>query len=345
MRKYEAPYFIEYMRQKLEQKYGAGIYTAGYKIYSTLDYRMQKIAEEAVKLGIEAVEQRVKPGIQASLIAIEIRTGHIKAMVGGLDFWKNQYNRAAQAKRQPGSAFKPFVYVTAFENGMLSQDKIVDSPVSFRGAQQGKFWSPRNYDGKYYGSVTLKRALAKSLNAATVRLAGKVGVENVIETARKLGIKGTLQPYLPTALGASDVTLMELAAAYSAFATGRCIEPLTYERILNRDGVVIEEAIPKSEEVLKGNVTEEIRASLDAVVREGTARKAMELGRPVYGKTGTTNDYTDAWFVGFDDNLVVGVWVGRDDHTPIGPKETGARAALPIWIEFMQKALPQIPQD
>jgi penicillin-binding protein 1A len=345
MRKYEAPYFIEFMRQKLEQKYGAGIYTAGYKIYSTLDCRMQEIAEEAVRRGIGAVEQRVEPGIQASLIAIELRTGHVKAMVGGLDFWKNQYNRSAQAKRQPGSAFKPFVYVTAFKNGMLSQDKIVDSPISFRGSHQGKVWSPKNYDGKYYGSITLKKALARSLNAATVRLAGKVGVENIIENAQKLGIKSDLQPYLPTALGASDVTLMELVSAYSVFATGKRTESITYEKILNRDGVVIEEAIPKSEEVLKGNVTEEMRVSLEAVVKEGTARKAMEIGRPVYGKTGTTNDYTDAWFVGFDDSLAVGVWVGRDDHTPIGPKETGARAALPIWIEFMQKVLPQTPQD
>lgn len=345
MRKYEAPYFIEHLRQKLEQKYGSGIYTAGYKIYSTLDYRMQKIAEESIRHGVETLEQREEPGIQASLIAIELRTGHIRAMVGGLEFWKNQYNRAAQAKRQPGSAFKPFVYVTAFENGMLSQDKIVDSPISFRGAQQGKVWSPKNYDGKYYGLVTLKKALAKSLNAATVRLAGRVGVANVIETARRLGIKGDLQPYLPIALGASDVTLMELVSAYSVFATGRRTEPITYERILNRDGVVIEEAIPKSDEILNRNVTEEVRASLEAVVKEGTARKAMEIGRPVYGKTGTTNDYTDAWFIGFDDNLAVGVWVGRDDHTPIGPKETGARAALPIWIEFMQKVLPQTPQD
>jgi penicillin-binding protein 1A len=170
-------------------------------------------------------------------------------------------------------------------------------------------------------------------------------VANVIETARRLGIKGDLQPYLPIALGASDVTLMELVSAYSVFATGRHTEPLTYERILNRDGVVIEEVIPKIDEILNRNVTEEVRASLEAVVKEGTARKAMEIGRPVYGKTGTTNDYADAWFIGFDDNLAVGVWVGRDDHTPIGPKETGARAALPIWIEFMQKVLPQTPQD
>ncbi len=345
MRRYEAPYFIEHLRQKLEQKYGSSIYTAGYKIYSTLDYRMQKIAEEAVMHGIEALEQREEPGIQASLIAIELRTGHIKAMVGGLEFWENQYNRATQAKRQPGSAFKPFVYVTAFENGMLSQDKIFDSPISFRGAQKGKVWSPRNYNGKYYGLVTLKKALAKSLNAATVRLAGRVGVKNVIETARRLGIKGDLQPYLPIALGASDVTLMELVSAYSAFATGRRTESHTYERILNRDGVVIEEVIPKIDEILNRNVTEEVRASLEAVVKEGTARKAMEIGRPVYGKTGTTNDYTDAWFIGFDDNLAVGVWVGRDDHTSIGLKETGSRAALPIWIEFMQKVLPQTPQD
>ena len=345
MRKYEAPYLIEFMRQKLEQKYGHEIYTSGYKIYSTLDYRMQKIAEEAISKGIEAIEQRVKPGIQASLIAIELQTGHVKAMVGGLDFWRNQYNRATQAKRQPGSAFKPFVYLTAFENGMLSQDKIIDSPISFRGTQQGKVWSPKNYDGKYYGPVTLKKALAKSLNCATVRLASRLGMANVIETARKLGIKGDLQPYLPTALGASDVTLMELVSAYSTFATGRNIEPLTYEKILNRDGVVIEETRPKTEEVINTSAIEEMRIALDAVIQEGTARKAREIGRPVYGKTGTTNDYTDAWFIGFDDSLAVGVWVGRDDHTPIGPGETGARAALPIWIEFMKTVPLQTPLD
>jgi penicillin-binding protein 1A len=345
MRKYEAPYLIESMRQKLEQKYGHEIYTSGYKIYSTLDYRMQKIAEEAISKGVEAIEQRVEPGIQASLIAIELQTGHVKAMVGGLDFWRNQYNRATQAKRQPGSAFKPFVYLTAFENGMLSQDRIIDSPISFRGAQQGKVWSPKNYNRKYYGSVTLKKALAKSLNCATVRLASRLGMANVIETARKLGIKGDLQPYLPTALGASDVTLMELVSAYSAFATGRNIEPLTYEKILNRDGVVIEETRPKTEEVINTSAIEEMRIALDAVIQEGTARKARELGRPVYGKTGTTNDYTDAWFIGFDDSLAVGVWVGRDDHTPIGHGETGARSALPIWIEFMKTVPLQTPLD
>jgi penicillin-binding protein 1A len=345
MRKYEAPYFIEFMRQGLEKKYGPEIYTSGYKIYSTLNYELQKIAEDSVTKGIKNIEQREKPGIQAALIAVEIQTGHIKAMVGGLDFWKNQFNRATQAKRQPGSAFKPFVYLAAFENGMLSGDRIDDSPISFRGQHQGELWSPRNYEGKYYGMVTLKKALAKSLNAATVRLADRVGIKNIIESARKLGIKSVLQPYLSTALGASDVTLMEIVSAYSAFATGRAIEPLTYEKILNRDNIVIEETMPRPEEIINQNIIEEMKTSLGAVVKEGTAQKALELDRAVYGKTGTTNDFTDAWFIGFDDWLAVGVWVGRDDHTPIGPKETGARAALPIWIEFMKRVPPQTHLD
>ncbi|MEW6001817.1 MAG: PBP1A family penicillin-binding protein, partial [Nitrospirota bacterium] len=340
LRKYEAPYFIEFMRQRLEQRYGSEIYTAGYKIYSTLDYGMQKIAEEAIKRGVETIERRVNPGIEASLVAIELHTGHIKAMVGGLDFWKNQYNRATQAMRQPGSAFKPFVYITAFNKGMLSEDKIYDSPISLRGGRPGEVWSPKNYDGKYYGAVTLKRSLAKSLNAATVRLAYRIGIADVIETARKLGIKSRLYPHLATALGASDVTLMEIVSAYSAFATGSITEPLIYERILNRDGVVLEETRPVAKEIFDKDVIEEMKLSLSAVIDEGTAQRAKELNRSVYGKTGTTNDFTDAWFIGFDDRLAVGVWVGRDDHRPIGPKETGARAALPIWIEFM-KRVPQ----
>jgi penicillin-binding protein 1A len=306
---------------------------------------MQKIAEEAVRKGIETIEKRVPPGIQASLVAIELQTGRIRAMVGGPDFWKNQYNRAVQARRQPGSAFKPFVYLTAFENGMLPEDKILDSPISFRGARKGEVWSPENYDGRYYGLVTLKTALAKSLNAATVRLANSLGMENVIETVHRLGIKRELQPLLSTALGASEVTLLEIVSAYSTFPTGRHIEPFTHERILNRDGKVIEEIKPEVEEVISEDVVAEIKQALHAVVKEGTAQRARELGRPVYGKTGTTNNYTDAWFIGFDERLAVGVWVGRDDNTPIGPGETGSRAALPIWIEFMKKVPLQTPLD
>ena len=336
-RKYEAPYFVELLRQQLEHKYGAEIYTSGYKIYSTIDFNMQRIAEEALSNGIINIEKREKKGIQAALIATDIRSGHIKAMVGGFDFWKNQFNRATQALRQPGSAFKPFVYVTAIKDGMTSEDVIVDSPISFRGAKPGQMWTPKNYDGIYHGTVTLKTALAKSLNCATVRLASRVGIENIINTARELGIKSDLQPYMPLALGASDVTLSEMVNAYAVFATGKKLELIPYERIENRDKIIIDEIYPKQTDVLDENTVNELKILLGAVVKEGTATRAKDIGRPVYGKTGTTNDYTDAWFIGFDENLVVGVWVGRDDHKPIGNKETGSAAALPIWIEFMKK--------
>jgi penicillin-binding protein 1A len=336
-RKYEAPYFVELLRHQLEQKYGNELYTAGYKIHATVDLKMQHAAEKALADGIRAIERRCKPGVQASLLAIDRRTGHIKAMVGGFDFWKNQFNRATQALRQPGSAFKPFVYVTALKEGMTSEDRVNDSPISFRGNRPGQIWSPKNYDGKYHGVVTLRTALARSLNAATVRLAGRVGLENVIQTAQELGIRSDLQPYMPLALGASDVTLLELTHAYSVFASGKMMDLIAYERVENRDKIIVEENLPTQTDILDEGIVSELQIMLASVVKEGTATRAKELKRPVYGKTGTTNDYRDAWFIGYDDDLVVGVWVGRDNHKPIGNKETGAMAALPIWIEFMKQ--------
>lgn len=343
-RNYEAPYFIEMLRQEMETKY-SNLYTSGYRAYTTIDYTMQKAAEEALISGIESLEKRVKKGVQAGLIAMDIKTGHIKAMVGGTDFWKNQYNRTTQALRQPGSAFKPFVYLAAIESGMTEDDLLIDSPISFKGARPGQLWTPKNYDGESHGVVTLKTAMAKSLNVATVRLADKIGIQIIIDTAQKLGIKSTLQPYLPIALGASDVTLIDMVSAYAVFASGEHVKPLFYERITSRDNITLDETRPEPEVIISEENSEEMRKLLRAVVEEGTAQKAKELKRPVYGKTGTTNDYTDAWFIGFDDRLVTGVWVGRDDHTPIGHKETGGKAALPIWLEFMKKALPQIPAD
>jgi penicillin-binding protein 1A len=226
---------------------------------------------------------------------------------------------------------------------MSADDMVVDAPITLKGARPGHPWVPKNYDGKYYGTVTLKTALAKSLNAATVRLAEKTGVGNIIETAQRLGIKSNLQPYLPLALGASDVVLMDMISAYGTFATGQYVKPLLYDRIINKDGLVLDEPASETTDLVSPEDVEQMRKLLHAVVEEGTAQKAKELKRTLYGKTGTTNDYTDAWFMGFDDRLVVGVWVGRDDHTPIGTKETGARAALPIWMEFMKKAPLQTP--
>lgn len=335
-RRYNAPYFIEYIRQNLEAKYDDKLYTSGLKIYSTVDYSMQKIAEEAIRNGISAVEKRTGVGVQGGLIAIDLRTGYIKAMVGGTDFWQTQFNRATSALRQPGSAFKPFVYAVALENGMNTDDYIFDSPIYFKASGRNKIWSPKNYDNKYRGNVSLRTALALSLNVATVRLANKMGIENIIDFIQRCGIERNLDPYLPLALGASEVTLMELTTAYSVFSTGRKVTPIAYEKVISREGGTLEEIMPFSEEVISQETVEKMKILLRSVVEEGTAQRAKELDRKVYGKTGTTNNFSDAWFIGFDDRLVVGVWVGRDDRKPIGEKETGASAALPIWIEFMK---------
>ncbi|MDX9715280.1 MAG: PBP1A family penicillin-binding protein [Dissulfurispiraceae bacterium] len=335
-RKYEAPYFVEYLRQQLESRYGDKIYTSGLRIVSTIDYNMQKAAEDAVQKGIAAVEKRVRPPVQSALVALDLHTGQIKALVGGTDFWATQFNRATMALRQPGSSFKPIVYAAALQDGYSVEDTIADGQIILPGSRPGAKWSPKNYDGKFHGVVTLKRALALSLNTATVRLAHQVGVDRIIATARRTGIKSVLQPYLPIALGASDVTLMELTASYGSFAVGKRIDPLAYERVHNRDGLLIEEIHPYQTEIFDPEIVQGMRDLLAEVVNAGTAMQARSLKRPVYGKTGTTNEFSDAWFIGFDDRIVAGVWVGRDNHKPIGNKEAGARTALPIWIDFMK---------
>jgi len=334
-RRFEAPYFVETLRQELEAKYAERLYKDGLRIYSTINYNLQKKAEEAVKKGLEEIHKRVKPQVQASLIAIELKTGYVKAFVGGNDFWETQYNRVF-ALRQPGSAFKPFVYAVALMEGWNMDDTILDAPISFPGAVKGKSWSPKNYNNEYHGEVSLRKALALSLNAATVRLASHVGIKKVVEFAQQCGLTTKIHTYLSTALGASDVKPIELTTAYSVFATGKKIKPIFYEKVTDHNGVIIEENKPETEIILPEEIVEQMRELLWEVVISGTAQKAKELQREVYGKTGTTNDFSDAWFVGFDDELLVGVWVGRDNHKPIGPKEAGARAALPIWIDFMK---------
>ncbi len=336
-RKYNAPYFIEFLRERLEDRYNQSLYTDGLRIYTTLNMNYQRAAEKAVKKGIEALEKRVEPGVQAALIAIEIDTGSVVAMVGGTDFWQTQFNRATQALRQPGSAFKPIVYLTAIEKGFIPEDTIIDAEVGYKMPdKENEVWTPRNYEKVYNGEVTLLTALSHSLNAATVCLADTIGINEVVKTAKKIGLRTTVYPYLSSAIGASETTLFDLAYAYVTLASGYKTTPLYITSVLNRQDISLEEHYPEAERVLDAAVVDTIRYMLRDVILHGTGRKAKILNRPVYGKTGTTNDYTDAWFIGFDDQLVVGVWVGRDDHTPIGSRETGARAALPIWIEFMK---------
>ncbi len=335
-RKYDAPYFIDFMRQQLSAKYGDAMYQKGFHVYSTIDSTMQALAERAVRDGVRRVELRTRPGVQAALVALDIQTGAIKAMVGGSDFSASEFNRATMALRQPGSAFKTFVYAEAFRRGMSYNDSILDEPVRIPEPEAGRFWSPRNSEGEYHGNVSLKTAFALSLNSATVRLAQMVGFDSVRKMAMQCGITTRLDTCPSMALGSFEVTPIELTAAYAAIAAGRRIKPVAYILIKDKNGAVVERAVTSSQEVLSADVIEKMRVLLRATIESGIAGMARAVPRTVYGKTGTTNDYSDAWFVGFDDRLAVGVWVGRDDHTALGIEETGSETALPIWTEFMK---------
>ncbi len=339
-RKYKFPYFVDYCRSVLEERYGDRLYTSGLKIYTTVDDRMQQIAEEAVKNGLDALKERKSEHLQAALFSLDLKNGNIKAIVGGTNFWDSQFNRVTQAKRQPGSAFKPFVYLTALDQGFDTIDTIDDEKNTYKLPGQDSsdtIWIPHNYDDIYRGSVTLKTALAHSLNAATVSLAKTIGIENVIHTANRLGIKSTIHPFYSSALGASEITLMEMVSAYASFSHGFKVVPVCITKIVDEEQFTIIEPSGLKERVISERSLKKIKEMLHAVVTEGTGWKAKELKRNVYGKTGTTNDHADALFIGFDDEVVTGVWVGMDDREPIGEKETGASAALPIWIEYMRE--------
>ncbi|HLE42070.1 MAG TPA: PBP1A family penicillin-binding protein [Nitrospirota bacterium] len=340
-----APYFVEYIRQKVEERFGSSIlYSGGINVTTSINDDLQTYAEEAVKSGLVKIERRLGKNksapspLQAALIAIEPTTGHIRAMVGGRDFGQSQFNRAWQAYRQPGSAFKPIIYGAALERGFGAADLLDDSPVTYK-LDKKKTWSPENFTRTYQGAVTLRKALAQSLNIPTVRLLEKVGVDEAILYARKIGIKSPLAPYLSLALGSSDMTLLELTSAYGVFANhGVRLEPTAILMITDSTGRVLysNDAVPH--QAIKPDTAYLITNLLRGVIERGTAWKARELGRPAAGKTGTTNDYHDAWFIGYTPGITAGVWVGYDDHRSIGPRETGARAALPIWLDFMKKA-------
>jgi penicillin-binding protein 1A len=307
------------------------------------DLVVVKIMELAGNTAHVQLEQ--EPAAQAALVAIDNPTGEIKAMVGGYDFVESKFNRATQAVRQTGSSFKVYVYATALERGASPFDTIVDQPVTFRSG--GQDYSPKNYDEKFEGRITLRRALADSRNVPAVRLLDKVGVQNVIDMTRRFGVASPLPPYLPLALGAADLTLMEHTSAFTVFPDdGIHIDPHMIRRVTSYDGVVLEEPRPQVTDVIPPEVARTMVAMLEEVVQFGTGVRAKELGRPSAGKTGTTNDFTDAWYIGFTPQLTAGVWVGNDDRrVSLGKKETGARAALPIWLEFSERAMQGIPAE
>jgi len=346
-----APYFVEYVRQKVEERFGSSIlYSGGLNIYTSINDDLQTYAEQAVAAGILKIESRhkarVQSPLQAALFAVEPASGRILAMVGGRDFGKSQFNRAWQALRQPGSAFKPVIYAAALDRGFGASDILDDSPLTIK-LDRNKNWSPENFSRTYQGRVTLRKALIQSLNVPTIRLLEKIGIDETIQYARKLGIKSTLNPYLSLALGSSDMTLAELTAVYSVFANhGIRMGPISILKITDSTGRVLYSNNALPIQAIKPETAYLTTDLLKGVIEQGTGWKARELGRPAAGKTGTTNDYRDAWFIGYTPTLVTGVWVGYDDQTSIGYRETGARAALPIWLEFMKKAhADRAPED
>ncbi len=277
-------------------------------------------------------------GSQGALLAIDNATGEVRAMVGGRNFNVSKFNRATQALRQVGSSFKPYVYTAAIDQGARPDDVILDGPVTFQ-SSSGPY-SPHNFDEKYEGTITLRRALAQSRNIPALKLADRTGIRVVEDYARRFGISSPLPPYLPVALGAAEVTLMEQTSAYSVFPDdGVRLVPRLITKVTDYDGRTLEEDYPEVKDVISSRTARLMTSMLQGVVQHGTAVAATKLKLPLAGKTGTTNDFTDAWFVGFSPSLTAGVWIGYDEKKTLGPKETGARAALPVWMQFMSAAL------
>jgi penicillin-binding protein 1A len=279
-------------------------------------------------------------GAQGSLLAIDNATGSIKAMVGGRDFEESKFNRATQALRQVGSSFKPYVYTAAIDQGARPDDTVLDAPVTFETASGP--YIPHNYDEKFEGTITLRRALAQSRNIPALKIADRLGIKTVIDYAHRFGITSNLPPYLPVALGAAEVTLFEQTSAFSVFPNdGVRIIPRYITKVTDYEGRVMEEDFPEVKDVVSARTARIMTLMLQEVVQHGTGIAAASMKYPLGGKTGTTNDFTDAWFIGFSPTMTTGVWIGYDEKKSLGAKESGARAALPIWMDFMKVALAE----
>ena len=354
-----APYFVDYLRKELEPRYGRALLArGGLRIYTTLDLEMQGNAVEALQSGVKSIEtrlagrrkggQRDPAGLEGALVAIEPATGEIRAMVGGLEYAKSQFNRAVQARRQPGSAFKPFVYAAAFERGFTPATLVDDFPVSFSIPKNGRYveWSPENYDRKFRGPVTLREALEESINVPTVRLLEAVGVEPVARLAHRLGVTSELRPEYGLGLGVSEVSVLELTSAYSVLANQGLRMPVTgIRRVIGPNGEVLEAAPRAGERVLSEEVAFLITSLLQGAVERGTAKGGRVRGWQVAAKTGTAQEAADLWFVGYTPRLAAGLWVGYDRPRAIGSHETAGRLAAPVWADFMRRALRGLPNE
>ena len=304
--------------------------------------------DEATSTATGTLEQ--PPAVEGAMLAIDNRTGQIRALIGGYSFDRSKFDRAMQAYRQVGSAFKPIVYTAAIDRGYTPSSIIMDTPASFPGAAGSPVYAPMNYDKKFEGPVTLRHALEESRNVPAVRVMEQLGPAHVIQYARRLGLQSPIPPFLAVALGAAEATLYEMTSAYSVFPNqGVRMRPYAIGKVSDREGNVLEENRPEPKEAIRADTAFVMTNLLRGVVQRGTAGRAAALNWPLGGKTGTTDDYTDAWFIGFDPDITIGVWVGLDQKKPIGSNMTGAEAALPIWIDIMKawigdrKEPPQFP--
>ncbi len=347
-------YYLEYVQQYLEAQFGADlVFKGGLHVYTTLSPTLQLKAEASLRDGLRALETRRASSAgkdappperpEGALLAIEPQTGYIRAMVGGYDFFKSEFNRAVQARRQPGSAFKPFVYMAALESGQTPASVVDDSPIQYPLAG-GKIWKPDNYDRKFRGPITYQQALEESINVAAIKVQERTGIRHTVDIARRLGVDSPLQENLSIALGTSDLTLLELTSAYGALANqGVWVKPTAIRYVLDAQHKLLEENVPQGRQALPADLAYVTLHMMKGTVLRGTGQAASALGRPVAAKTGTTNDYSNAWFIGFTPTLATGVWVGYDRPRSLGKDETGSRVAVPIWTTFMKEALAGKP--
>lgn len=304
-----------------------------------VEVSVKKVEKDLVHVRLDQT-----PIVEGSLVALDPKTGAVRAMVGGYDFARSEFNRVVMAQRQPGSAFKPVIYAAALAQGLGPGSVVLDAPVVYENEQEEKVWKPENYGRKFHGVVTLREALTHSHNLATVRLLDQVGIKNVVEFAKQVGITSPLAPDLSLGLGSSSVTLLELTSVYGVFGNqGQRVTPYFLTAVKDKDGQVQNEPRQPPTQVISKETAYLITNMMEDVVQRGTGQLAKSLDRPIAGKTGTSNEYTNAWFIGMTPNLAVGSWVGFDDRRPLGETESGAHAALPIWVAFMKQALKQLP--
>jgi len=341
----DIPYVTEAVVQELTERFGKdAILKGGMRVQTTIDYKFQRMAEQTITDWHDRIHSYGLYADQIALAAVDPRTHFVKALVGGVNYKKSQFNRAIQSRRQPGSSFKPFVYYTAFATGKYSPETVVDdSPVHYR--EGNGYYTPKNYGGGYSGPVTIRHAIEVSSNVPAVKIGRAVGLDKVIETCKNIGVKSPLEPVISLPLGSVGMTPLEMAGAFATFASNGWYSEITaIVRVTDSSGNVLLDNTPKPRQVLDPWAVASLTNVLQGVINNGTAKSAY-IGRPAAGKTGTTSSERDIWFVGYVPQLSVAVWVGNDDYRPLGYGVTGGNNVAPIWRGFMEKALDGVPVE